>query len=343
MQQKKHVIVTGGAGYIGSHTIIELLEKSNYHVISIDNFSNSSEDAYHRVDKITHKKHFDKIKVDLSNFEKLSTALYHFDDIDIAGVIHFAAFKSVGDSMEDPLKYYDNNLGALVNILKVCEKKNVKNFIFSSSCSVYGDSKALPVTEDTPLQKAASPYGHTKQMGEDMLREYCSIKKDFKCIALRYFNPVGAHMSGMNGEFPIHKPTNLVPVITQTAVGKNFLAVHGSDYDTRDGTCIRDYVHVSDIADAHIKALDFISDGHKGEAYSVYNLGTGKGVSVLEAIHAFEKVSGKKLNYAMGPRRAGDVVQIYSNSEKAKKDLGWIPKYNIDDMMLSAWKWEQEL
>jgi UDP-glucose 4-epimerase len=341
--QKKHVIVTGGAGYIGSHTIIELLEKTDYRVISIDNFSNSSEEAYHRIEKITHKKHFDKIKVDLSNFEKLSTALYHFDDIDIAGVIHFAAFKSVGDSMEDPLKYYDNNLGALVNVLKLCEHKNIKHFIFSSSCSVYGDTKALPVTEETPLQKAASPYGHTKQMGEEILKEYCGIKKDFKCIALRYFNPVGAHMSGMNGELPIHKPTNLVPVITQTAMGKNSLAVHGSDYDTRDGTCIRDYVHVTDIADAHVKALEFIAKENTKTPYSVYNLGTGQGVSVLEAINAFEKVSGKKLNYKMGPRRPGDVVEIYSNCEKAQKDFGWTPKYNIDDMMLSAWKWEQEL
>ncbi len=340
MQQRKHVIVTGGAGYIGSHTIIELLEKSNYHVISLDNYSNSSEESYHRIEKII-KKPFTKIKVDLCDLEKLSTALYHFDDI--VGVTHFAAFKAVGESTEDPLKYYHNNMQSLVNMLKVCEQKNIQNFIFSSSCSVYGDTKVLPVTEETPLQKAASPYGHTKQMGEELLKEYCSLKKGFKAIALRYFNPVGAHMSGLNGELSINKPSNLVPIITQTAAGKNSLTVHGSDYDTRDGTCIRDYVHVSDIADAHIKALDHICTGTTQVTYAVYNLGTGKGVSVLEAITSFEKVSGQKLTYIMGPRRPGDVVQIYSNSDKALVELSWQPKYNIDDMMLSAWKWEGQL
>jgi UDP-glucose 4-epimerase len=340
MQQQKHVIVTGGAGYIGSHTIIELLEKTNFNVISIDNFSNSSEQSYHRIEKIT-KKHFAKLNVDLCDLEKLSTALYHYDDI--VGVIHFAAFKAVGESTEDPLKYYHNNIQSLVNILKLCEQKQIKHFIFSSSCSVYGDTKALPVTEETSLQKAASPYGYTKQVGEEMLREYCIFKPGFNAIALRYFNPVGAHMSGTNGELPIHKPSNLVPVITQTAAGKNSLTVHGNDYDTRDGTCVRDYVHVSDIADAHIKALEHLTSEKSSSGFSIYNLGTGAGVSVLEAIQAFEKVSGQKLNYKIGPRRTGDVVQIYSNSEKAKKELGWIPKYNIDDMMLSAWKWQQHL
>ncbi len=334
---QKHVIVTGGAGYIGSHTIIELLERTDYHVISIDNFSNSSEKSYERVEHITKKK-FTKIHIDICDFEKLSTALYHFDDI--VGVIHFAAFKSVEESTQDPLKYYHNNIMSLVNMLRICDQKQISNFIFSSSCSVYGDSKVLPVTEETPLQKAASPYGYTKQVGEEILEEFCTSKPYLKSIALRYFNPVGAHMSGLNGELPIHKPSNLVPIITQTAAGKNTLVVHGNDYDTRDGTCIRDYVHVSDIADAHLKALEFLLHGKVKHNYSVYNLGTGKGISVLEAIKAFEKVSNQKLNYTMGPRRPGDVVEIYSNSTKANKDLGWTPKHNIDDMMLSAWKWQ---
>jgi UDP-glucose 4-epimerase len=337
MPQQKHVIVTGGAGYIGSHTIIELLERTDYHVISIDNFSNSTEETYERIEKIS-KKDFTKLNIDLCDLEKLSTALYSFDDI--VGVIHFAAFKSVGESTEDPLKYYYNNIVSLVNILKICEQKQIKNIIFSSSCSVYGNTKALPVTEETPLQKAASPYGYTKQVGEEMLAEFCSAKPFFKSIALRYFNPVGAHISGLNGELSSNKPSNLVPIITQTAAGKNSLTVHGNDYDTRDGTCIRDYVHVSDIADAHLKALDFLINAKNSSAYSVYNLGTGNGVSVLEAITAFEKVTGKKLNYTVGPRRDGDVVEIYSNSSKAHKDLGWTPKFNIDDMMLSAWKWQ---
>jgi UDP-glucose 4-epimerase len=334
---QKHVIVTGGAGYIGSHTIIELLERTDHHVISIDNFSNSTEETYERIEKISKKK-FSKFNIDLCDFEKLSTALYHFEDI--VGVIHFAAFKSVGESTLDPLKYYHNNIVSLVNILKICETKQISNFIFSSSCSVYGNTKALPVTEDTPLQKAASPYGYTKQVGEEMLEEFCGIKPFLKSIALRYFNPVGAHMSGLNGELSSNKPSNLVPIITQTAAGKNSLTVHGNDYDTRDGTCIRDYVHVSDIADAHLKALDFLMNAKKSSAYSVYNLGTGNGVSVLEAITAFEKVTGQKLNYSIGPRRDGDVVEIYSDSSKAHKDLGWTPKHDIDDMMLSAWKWQ---
>lgn len=338
MQQQKKVIVTGGAGYIGSHTIIELLEKTDYHVISIDNFSNSTEETYDRIEHIS-KKDFTKLNVDLCDLEKLTTALYSFDSI--VGVIHFAAFKSVGESTEDPLKYYHNNIASLVNILKICEQKQIKNFIFSSSCSVYGNTKVLPVTEETPLQKAASPYGYTKQVGEEMIAEFCTAKPFLKGIALRYFNPVGAHMSGLNGELSSNKPSNLVPIITQTAAGKNSLTVHGSDYDTRDGTCIRDYVHVSDIADAHLKALEYLVNGKAQNNYSVYNLGAGNGVSVLEAIKGFEKVTQQKLNYTMGPRRSGDVVEIYSDCSKAQKDLGWTPKYTIDDMMLSAWKWQE--
>ncbi len=337
---KKSVIVTGGAGYIGSHTIIELLEKTDYNIISIDNFSNSSESSYQRIETIT-KKSFSKLNIDLCDFAKLNSALHSYENI--IGVIHFAAFKAVGESTEDPLKYYHNNFESLTNILKICESKKIKNFIFSSSCSIYGNTKELPVTEETELQKPESPYGHTKKVGEEMISFFCATNPWFNSILLRYFNPVGAHMSGLNGELSLTKPSNLVPVITQTAAGKNSLTVHGNDYDTRDGSCIRDYVHVSDIADAHVKALDFLVSEKNKSNCSIYNLGTGKGVSVFEAIHAFEKVSGLKLNYKIGPRRPGDVIAIYANNDKAKKDLNWTPKYNIDDMMLSAWKWEKNL
>jgi len=337
---KKSVIVTGGAGYIGSHTIIELLEKTHFDIISIDDFSNSSEKTYERIEAIT-KKTFSRLTINLCDFEKLNAALQQHTNI--IGVIHFAAYKAVGESTEDPLKYYNNNMLSLINILKICEQKRIKHFIFSSSCSVYGNTKDLPVTEESALQKAASPYGHTKQMGEELISFYCDNKAGFKAVLLRYFNPVGAHMSGLNGELSINKPSNLVPVITQTAVGQNSLTVHGNDYDTPDGSCIRDYIHVSDIADAHVKALQLLIDAKNKSNCSIYNLGTGKGVSVLEAIHAFEKVSGVKLKYTIGPRRNGDVISIYANNTKAKTDLNWNPKYNIDDMMLSAWKWQGQL
>lgn len=337
---KKTVIVTGGAGYIGSHTIIELLEKTDYTIISIDNFSNSTEQTYQRIESITSRS-FSRLNIDLCDLDKLTAALSSFDNI--VGVIHFAAFKAVGESTEDPLKYYHNNFQSLVNILKICELKQIKHFIFSSSCSVYGNTTALPVTEETPLQTSVSPYGHTKKVGEEMIAYFCESKKWFNSILLRYFNPVGAHMSGLNGELSNGRPSNLVPIITQTAAGINSLTVHGNDYDTRDGSCIRDYIHVSDIADAHVKALDFLITGKNKTTCNIYNLGTGKGVSVFEAIHAFEKVSGVKLKYTVGPRRSGDVIAIYANNDKAKKDLNWDPKYNIDDMMLSAWKWQQGL
>lgn len=337
---KKSVIVTGGAGYIGSHTIIELLEKTDHHIISIDNFSNSTENTYERIETITGKT-FTRLNIDLCDYTKLHAALHSFDNI--TGVIHFAAFKAVGESTEDPLKYYHNNFESLVNILKICELKKINHFIFSSSCSIYGNTKELPVTEETPLQKAESPYGHTKKVGEEIIGFFCESKPWFNSVLLRYFNPVGAHMSGLNGELSLNKPSNLVPVITQTAAGINSLTVHGNDYDTHDGSCIRDYIHVSDIADAHIRALDFLISGKNKTNCSVYNLGTGKGVSVFEAIHAFEKVSGVKLKYTVGPRRAGDVIAIYANNDKVKKDLNWNPKYTIDDMMLSAWKWQQGL
>jgi UDP-glucose 4-epimerase len=334
------VLITGGAGYIGSHTIIELLEKTNFRVISIDNFSNSTKRAYDRIQSIS-KRPFETIDLDVCDEKALFQELSKFQDI--AGIIHFAAFKSVPDSMADPLLYYHNNLDSLINLLKLAREKKIMNFIFSSSCSVYGDSDELPVTEKTPLKKAVSPYGHTKQMGEEMIEFFCKSHPSFNSILLRYFNPVGAHMSGKIGELPIGKPNNLVPIITQTAVGKNSLTVFGNDFDTRDGYCIRDFVHVSDIADAHVKALNRLLEKKNKNAFAIYNLGTGNGVSVLEAIRSFEKVSGKKLEYVIGKKREGDVIAVYADNALAKKELHWVPQYNLDDMMLSAWKWQLHL
>lgn len=336
----KKILVTGGAGYIGSHTLIELLLKTNYDIVSIDNFSNSNPESYKRVKSITGKS-FSTIEMDLCNKEALFNNLNAIEGI--LGIIHFAAFKSVPDSVKDPIMYYNNNIASLNNLLEYCQLKNIHNFIFSSSCSVYGNADELPVTEQTPFKKAESPYAHTKQIGEEIISFFCQSHADFNAVLLRYFNPVGAHMSGRNGEMPISKPNNLVPIITQTAVGKNSLTVFGNDYNTRDGYCIRDYIHVSDIADAHVKALEFIINKKNKTNLEFYNLGTGQGISVKEAIASFEKISGVKLNYKIGPRRAGDVIAVYANNSKAKTELNWNPQYTIDDMMLSAWKWQQNL
>jgi len=332
------IIVTGGAGYIGSHTIIELLEQTDFNVVSIDNFSNSSADTFDRIETITGKR-IKNLNVDICNLEALDHAISSVKNP--IGIIHFAAYKSVPQSVSDPLMYYRNNLGSLINILRICKNRNIKNFIFSSSCSVYGNVSKLPVTEETPFSIPESPYAQTKQMGEDIVKNFTKSESAFKSVLLRYFNPVGAHITGLNGEYPRNKPDNLVPYITQTAAGiLQKLTVFGGDYDTRDGSCIRDYIHVSDIADAHVKALRYLIEDKQKQTVSVFNLGTGNGVSVLEAINSFEKVSGEKLNYEVGPRRAGDVVNIYANNNFAKEQLSWNPKYNLDDMMLSAWKWQ---
>lgn len=334
------ILVTGGAGYIGSHTLVELLQNSQFKVISIDNFSNSLEHSYHRIKSIT-QRDFTTLCLDLCDKTRLYEALGQVGQID--GIIHFAAYKSVPESVKDPLLYYHNNLNSLNNLLSYAGDNGIQHFIFSSSCSVYGNADDLPVTEHSPLKKAESPYGHTKQVGEEMLSFFTQANPSFKAVLLRYFNPVGAHPSGLLGELPLNRPNNLVPIITQTAVGKNALTVFGKDYPTRDGSCIRDYIHVSDIAEAHVKALDYLIKGKNTSDCSVFNLGTGTGISVLEAIAAFEKVAGKKLPYTIGGRRAGDVVAIYANNTLAKKELNWVPKYNIDDMMRSAWKWQQNL
>lgn len=335
------IIVTGGAGYIGSHTIIELLNQTSYNIVSIDNFSNSTPETFDRIESITGKR-VQNLNVNICNLEALEFAVSSIKDP--IGIIHFAAFKAVGDSVIDPLNYYHNNIESLINILKICKSKNIANFIFSSSCSVYGNVEKLPVTEQTPFAIAESPYAHTKQIGEDIVSNFTKSVKVFKSVLLRYFNPVGAHVSGLNGELSKDKPNNLVPFITQSAVGiLPPLTVFGGDYDTRDGSCIRDYIHVSDIADAHVKALNYLIENKQIQNTSVFNLGTGNGVSVFEAIASFEKVSALKLNYTVGPRRPGDVISIFANNDFAKKELNWIPKYNLDDMMLSAWKWQNNL
>jgi UDP-glucose 4-epimerase len=341
MNDKPTVIVTGGAGYIGSHTIIELLEKTNFHVVSLDNYSNSSKETYSNIKKITAKE-IDFHDIDLCNQASVFQLFENYPNI--LGVIHFAAFKSVPESVVNPYKYYFNNINSELNLLQACLKYNVSNFIFSSSCSVYGNINSLPVNEQTTFNKAESPYAYTKQVGEEILKDYSKAFPFIQTIALRYFNPVGAHLSGLNGENPINKPSSLVPIITQTASGRlPEMNVWGADYKTRDGSCIRDYIHVSDIALAHLNALEYLIDKKQRSNFSVFNLGTGNGVSVFEAIASFEKVSGIKLNYKVGPRRLGDVEAIYSDTSFTEKELGWKAKLSLDEMMESAWKWEKNL
>ncbi len=337
MNNSKKIIVTGGAGYIGSHTVIELLSQG-YRVTSMDNFSNSSPDVYDRITAITQQQPKTET-VDLADKTACLEAFAKHSDA--FAVIHFAAFKSVPESVASPIEYYRNNINSLLNVLEAATVAGIRNIIFSSSCSVYGNINQLPVNENTPLSKAASPYAYTKVIGERILEDYCQIHPEAKGISLRYFNPVGAHPSGLIGELPLDRPNNLVPVITQTAIGKrNQMEIFGFDYPTRDGTCIRDYIHVCDIAAAHVAAIE-VQLEHVN--YDVINLGSGQGVSVLEAISAFEKVSGKKVNYLRSPRRPGDVEAIYSDSSKAGKILNWTTRYNLEDMMKTAWQWEQNL
>lgn len=335
----KKILVTGGCGYIGVHTIVDLIQ-NNYEVVSIDNNSRSHPGILKSVKEITGKT-VQNYQVDLCDFEK--TQQVFADHKDITGIIHFAAYKAVGESVEQPLLYYQNNLSSLVNILRCTKEFNVPYFVFSSSCTVYGNPDAIPVTEATPQKPAESPYGATKQMGEVIVTD-ASKGSGLQSILLRYFNPVGAHPSILLGEIPLGRPANLVPAITQTAIGKlPTMQVYGDDYPTRDGSCVRDYIHVSDIAHAHTLALNYLIEKKNKSNTEIFNLGTGDGYTVLEVIKAFEKVSGVKLNYSMGPRRAGDVVAIYANNNKAKQELGWIPQYNLDVMMDTAWKWELKI
>lgn len=314
------ILVTGGCGYIGAHTIVDLIQ-NGFDVVSADNNSRSNENILEAVKQITGKT-VKNYKVDLCIYD--DTYAIFQENPDIIGIIHFAAYKAVGESVEKPLMYFENNLNSLINILKCAEEFAVPHFVFSSSCTVYGNPDTIPVTEETPMKPAESAYGATKQMGEKIVGDAMRASKN-NAILLRYFNPVGAHPSALMGELPLGKPQNLVPAITQTAIGKlPMMKVWGNDYDTKDGSCVRDYIHVCDIAHAHTLALNYLLEGRNQTNCDVFNLGTGDGLTVLEIIQEFERTSGVKLNYEIGPRRSGDVVAIYANNDKAKKLLGWI-------------------
>lgn len=333
------ILVTGGCGYIGSHTIVDLIE-NGFEVISIDDNSKSSTKLLEGVERITGRP-IKNYKVDLKKFEDTHAVFQENRDID--GVIHFAAYKAVGESTEKPLEYYENNLFGVINILKCVKEFGIPNFVFSSSCTVYGSPDEIPVTEQSPVKKAESPYGATKQMAEQIIEDFSKVNNT-NTILLRYFNPVGAHPSIEIGELPLGRPMNLVPAITQTAIGKlPEMKVHGNDYDTRDGSALRDYIHVVDIAHAHTLALQFLQQGKNDTRCEIFNLGTGNGYTVLEVIKAFEDVSGEKLNYSIGPRRPGDIVAIYANNKHAVDNLKWEIKYGLNDMMHTAWQWEVKL
>lgn len=332
----KKILVTGGIGYIGSHTVVEL-HNAGYEVLIVDNLSNSNIRILDQLYKITGKRH-EFVELDLQD----SKAVDEFakNNQDISGIIHFAAYKAVGESVEQPLKYYKNNFYSLINLLVAYPQTN---FVFSSSCTVYGQPDTLPVTENSPVKKAESPYGNTKQIAEEILVETAKATKGLNVIALRYFNPVGAHSTALIGELPNGVPQNLVPFITQSAIGKRgSIQVFGNDYNTPDGSAIRDYIHVVDLAKAHVAAIKRLEEG-KVDSYDVFNLGTGRGSSVLEIINAFEQSTGEKLNYQIAPRREGDIEKIYGDVSKSKQVLGWQTELDLNEMMGSAWRWEKYL
>lgn len=333
------ILVTGGLGFIGSHTVVEL-QNEGFDVVVIDNLSNSSIDVLQGIENITGKKpHFENI--DLR--DKKSVQDFFIMHNNISGVIHFAASKAVGESVENPLLYYENNINALVYLLQELKDKSEACFIFSSSCTVYGQAKVMPITENAPVQSAMSPYGNTKQIGEEIITDVAKVSA-IKAILLRYFNPIGAHSSSEIGELPLGVPQNLVPFITQTAIGlRNELSVFGSDYPTPDGTAIRDYIHVVDLAKAHVVALKRLIEKKNLESVETFNIGTGKGSSVLEVITAFEKVTNQKLPYKIVGRREGDVVEAYADTKKANTILGWEAKLSLEEALENAWKWEQKI
>lgn len=334
------ILVTGGLGFIGSHTVVEL-QNEGFEVVIIDDLSNASEKVLQGIHAITDTMPLFE-NLDLKDRDKVSDFFKRHEDVE--GVIHFAASKAVGESVEKPLLYYENNLGTLVYILKELSKKDKSSFIFSSSCTVYGQADEMPITEDAPVKPAESPYGNTKQMGEEIIRDTCKVTPQLNAIALRYFNPMGAHPSAEIGELPIGVPQNLVPYITQTGVGlREELSVFGDDYPTDDGTCIRDYIYVVDLAKAHVQALQRLLEGKNDDNYEVFNLGTGTGSSVLEVIKSFERVSGKKLNYKIVDRREGDIVSAYADTTKANEVLGWKAQFTLDEAMKSAWDWEKKV
>lgn len=333
------IVVTGGLGFIGSHTVVELQHKG-FEVVIIDNLSNADEKVLDGITSITGKAPLFE-KMDLR--EKSAVQDFFKKHNDVVGVIHFAASKAVGESVGNPLLYYENNIASLVYLLQELQKKNEASFIFSSSCTVYGQAKDMPITESAPIQPAMSPYGNTKQIGEEIINDVAKVS-GIKSILLRYFNPVGAHSSAEIGELPIGVPQNLVPFITQTGMGlRKELAVYGSDYPTPDGTCIRDYIHVVDLAKAHVIALQRLLENKNLEKVETFNLGTGTGSSVLEVIHAFEKVSGQKLPYKLVDRREGDVIEAFADTKKANEVLGWQAESSLEESVASAWKWEQKV
>ena len=333
------ILVTGGLGYIGSHVTVLLLEKG-HEVICVDNLENSSIQVLEGIEAITGKKpHFEALNVcDESQMEHL-----FFEHSNLNGIIHFAAYKAVGESVSEPLKYYKNNIGGLFNVLKHSTKNSIP-FIFSSSCTVYGQADILPIDENAPLKKAYSPYGNTKQIGEQIIQDCCLANENFKAILLRYFNPIGAHSSAKIGEYPQGVPQNLIPFLTQTVIGKHpILKVFGAEYDTLDGTCIRDYIHVMDLAEAHVESLNYLLSSENKASCEVYNVGTGKGISVLQLIKAFESVTGKKIPYQIVEPRQGDTISAYADTSKIMNTLGWNPKYSLEQALLSSWNWEKKL
>lgn len=335
---KNKVLVTGGAGYIGSHTMVELLE-DNFDCILVDDFSNSDKSVLESIFKITGKGFIGNQFQSIQKVESDSSLQCQLSFDQVNSVIHFAAYKSVGESVNDPLKYYDNNINSLLSVLRLIKKYDIKNLIFSSSCTVYGEPEQLPITEESPIKEAESPYGKTKQICESILSDFSKANPDVNIISLRYFNPIGAHVSGLIGENPNGIPNNLVPYITQTASGiREELSVFGNDYNTPDGTCIRDYIHVSDLARCHVEALKWVKD--KSGIFETFNVGTGQGTSVLELIKTFEKVNEIKLNWKFTPRRPGDIEKIWADASKIKSIIGWSPRFNIEDCLRHAWRYQ---
>lgn len=334
----KKILVTGGAGFIGSHTVVEL-HNAGYEPVLIDNFSNSKRSVLQGIKNITGKE-FTFYEADCN---EPNTFRSIFKQHKIEGIIHFAAYKAVGESVKEPLKYYSNNLNSLINLLESMLELGVNNLVFSSSCTVYGQPDTLPVTENAPIKKAESPYGNTKQIGEEIIIDACATNASLHAISLRYFNPIGAHPSAEIGELPLGIPGNLVPFITQTAAGiREKLTVFGNDYDTPDGSCIRDYIHVVDLAKAHVKAFELLDKKSAG-FYDFFNIGTGKGSTVLEVVKGFEKVTGKNLNYWIGPRRPGDVEKVYAAVDKSTKELNWKTELGLETALEDAWRWQQRL
>ena len=332
------ILVTGGAGFIGAHTVVELVN-AGYRPVIIDDFSNSEPAVIERLEKLLKRPvvHYEQ---DFQDIDKLK-AVAEKEGVD--GIIHFAAYKAVGESIKQPLRYYANNVSGLINLLDFCETSKLQHFVFSSSCTVYGEPDQVPVTEDSPVKPAVSPYGASKQMGETILRDATRVSQNLNATALRYFNPIGSHPSALIGELPKGVPANLVPFITQTAAGlRDKLVVYGDDYPTSDGSCIRDYIHVVDLARAHVKALEYL-EKQPAAFYDVVNIGTGKGSSVLEVIKIFESVTGQKLPYEIGPRRVGDIVSTYAAVDKARQALGWKAEKTLADALADAWRWQQSL